>query len=268
MSKQKRWPGYYINTKLKQAFHRTPDRKNTTKREHLMVKNVISTHQKEVHWRHSQRRSHITMLFRRITPFWNIEMPHKRDQTKLLTTPQQEVKRCGTSTTKKNEKSQKVYVQTSMKNYKPVVKNSTSTLQPKRKQQMCITSLNPTTRVAKDQKHINKITSTLQQRRKITNRVDEVKQISKEENFNNGGKSRITLKKTKNRRTKKIISQVCTKIPRSVSTHFKLWRNLNISNCRGDLQQIFISFNTSTAIVIKIQIFNIFLNLANFYGKT
>ena len=69
MSKQKRWPGYYINTKLKEAFHRTPDRKNTTKREHLMVKNVIPTHQKEVHWRHSQRRSHITMLFRRLNTF-------------------------------------------------------------------------------------------------------------------------------------------------------------------------------------------------------
>ena len=69
-----------------------------------MIKNVIPTHQTEVHWRHSQRRSHITMLFRRITPFWNIEMPHKRDQTKLLTTPHQEVKRCGTSTTKKKTK--------------------------------------------------------------------------------------------------------------------------------------------------------------------
>ena len=101
MSKQKRWPGYYINTRLKEALYRTPDRKTTTKREHLMVKNVIPTHQKQVHWRHSQRRSHITMLFRRLTPFWNIEMPHKRDQTKLLTTPQQEVKRCGTSTTEK-----------------------------------------------------------------------------------------------------------------------------------------------------------------------
>ena len=33
----------------------------------------------------------------------------------------------------------------------------------------------------------------------------------KKKNFKNGGKSRITLKKTKNRRTKKIISQVCTK---------------------------------------------------------
>ena len=53
----------------KRRFHRTTDRKNTTKREHLMVKNVIPTHQTEVHWRHSQRRSHITMLFRRLTPF-------------------------------------------------------------------------------------------------------------------------------------------------------------------------------------------------------
>jgi hypothetical protein len=47
-----------------------------------------------------KRRSHITMFFRRLTPFWNTEMPQQRDQTKLLTTPQQEVKRCGTPTPK------------------------------------------------------------------------------------------------------------------------------------------------------------------------
>jgi hypothetical protein len=47
-----------------------------------------------------KRRSHITMFSRRLTPFWNIEMPQQRDQTKLLTTPQQEVKRCGTPTPK------------------------------------------------------------------------------------------------------------------------------------------------------------------------
>jgi hypothetical protein len=88
----------------------TKDRKtDTTQREHLMNKNVIPTHQ-SVHWRHPnytlQRRSHITKFFRRLTPFWNIEMPHKRDQTKLLTTPQQEVKRCGTPK-QKQEKPQK-----------------------------------------------------------------------------------------------------------------------------------------------------------------
>ena len=72
------------------------------------------------------------MLFRRLTPFWNIEMPHKRDQNKLLTTPQQEVKRCGTTMKKRRKNHKKANVQTSMKNYKPVVKNSTSTLQPKK----------------------------------------------------------------------------------------------------------------------------------------
>ena len=59
-------------------------------------------------------------------------MPHKRDQNKLLTTPQHEVKRCGT-TKQEEEKPQKANVRTSMKNYKPVVTNSTSTSQPKTK---------------------------------------------------------------------------------------------------------------------------------------
>ena len=107
MSKQKRWPGYYINTKLKEAFHRTPDRKNTTKREHLMVKNVIPTHQTEVHWRHSQRRSHITMLSRRLTPFWNIEMPHKRDQNQTFDHTSVRSQKMWNVNNEKKEKSQK-----------------------------------------------------------------------------------------------------------------------------------------------------------------
>ena len=60
-------------------------------------------------------------------------MPHKRDQNKLLTTPQHEVKRCGTTKPEEEKKPQKANVQTSMKNYKPVVTNSTSTSQPKTK---------------------------------------------------------------------------------------------------------------------------------------
>ena len=51
---QKRWPGYYNTSKpgkLKitpiQRCLRTPDHKNTTQCEHLMVKNVIPIHQKQ-----------------------------------------------------------------------------------------------------------------------------------------------------------------------------------------------------------------------------
>ena len=117
-----------------------------------MVKNVIPTHQKQVHWRHSQRRSHITMLFRRTTPFWNIEMPHKRDQTKLLTTPQQEVKRCGTSTTKKKrkKKSQKSLCANFNEELQASSEEFNKHITTKKKTTMCTTSPNPTTRVAKD----------------------------------------------------------------------------------------------------------------------
>jgi hypothetical protein len=62
-----------------------------------------------------KRRSHITMFSRRPTPFLEYrDATQQRDQTKLLTTPQQEVKRCGTPTpkyqhTKTNQKNANVH---------------------------------------------------------------------------------------------------------------------------------------------------------------
>ena len=120
-----------------------------------------------------KRRSHITMFFRRLTPFWNTEMPHnnatKPNFWPHLNKKSKDVERRHWSTnTQKPTKNANVH--TWKKNYKPVVWNPTSTLQPKIRQITCHIS-NPTILW-----HI-KTKSTL---------------------FNNGGKSRIALMK-KNR---------------------------------------------------------------------
>ena len=77
-------------------------------------------------------------------------MPHKRDQTKLLTTPQQEVKRCGTSTTKKkNEKITKSLCANFNEELQASSEEFNKHITTKKKTTMCTTSPNPTTRVAK-----------------------------------------------------------------------------------------------------------------------
>ena len=107
---------------------------------------------------------------------------------------------------------------------------------------------------------------TLQQRRKITNGVDKEKQISQEENFNNGGKSRIALKKPKNRRTKKIISQVCTKFPtRNIPTI--LYGNTQNSTPTAALEAHSTFFNSLIFQTTIVRLFQLQIVSNSFYER-